>query len=177
VNTRERLQQEIESTRAEFHRLLDSLPEEALSLPSDNPAWNIRQVLYHIAIIPRYMIVEVVMIRRQVWLYQLLPRLIPKGLFDWLNARFTRLGARRMSRQQLADVYDQSYSASLRALASVDDADFGKSLYYPLWDPLLAGDVTVEYLFGYIKRHFDSHAAQIEKAIAYTIETPKTGSA
>ena len=176
MNTRERLQQEIESTRAALHRLLASLPEEALSLPSDNPAWNIRQVLYHIAIIPRYMIVEVVMIRRQVWLYQLLPRLISKGLFDWLNAHLTRLGARRMSRQQLAEAYDRSYRASLRALASVDDADFDKSLYYPLWDPLLAGDVTVEYLFGYIKRHFDSHAAQIEKAITSTIETPKTGS-
>jgi hypothetical protein len=165
VNTRERLQQEIESTRVAFHRLLDSLPEEALSLPSDNPAWNIRQVLYHIAIIPRYMIVEVVMIRRQIWLYQLLPRLIPKGLFDWLNARLTRVGARRKSRQDLAEEYDRSYRAAFQALDSVDDADFDKSLYYPLWDPLLAGNVTVEYLFGYIKRHFDSHAAQIEKAI------------
>jgi len=109
VKARERLQQEIESTRAAFHGLMDSLSEEALSLPSDNPAWNIRQVLYHIAIIPRYMIVEVVMIRRQVWLYQLLPRLIPKGLFDWLNARLTRLGAGRKSRQDLAEVYERSY--------------------------------------------------------------------
>ncbi|MEZ4860331.1 MAG: DinB family protein [Caldilineaceae bacterium] len=165
MKTRERLRQEIESTRAAFHRLLDSLPEEALSLPSDNPAWNIRQVLYHIAIIPRYMIVEVVMIRRQVWLYQLLPRLIPKGLFDWLNVRITRLGARGKSRWQLAEVYDRSCRASLRALASVDDADFDKSLFYPLWDPLLAGNVTVEFLFGYIKRHFDSHAAQIESVV------------
>ncbi|MEZ4709347.1 MAG: DinB family protein [Caldilineaceae bacterium] len=164
MKTRERLRQEIESTQAAFHRLLDSLPEEALSLPSDNPAWTIRQVLYHIAIIPRYMIVEVVMIRRQVWLYQLLPRLIPKGLFDWLNVRITRLGARK-SRRQLAEVYDRSCRASLQALDSVDDADFGKSLFYPLWDPLLAGHVTVEFLFGYIKRHFDSHAAQIESIV------------
>lgn len=164
MNTRELLQQEIESTRAEYHRLLDSLPEEALSLPSDNPAWDIRQVLYHIAIIPRYMIVEVVMIRKQVWLYQLLPRLIPRSLFDWLNARLTRLGARGKSRQNLAEVYDRSYKAALQALDSVNDEDFDKSLYYPLWDPLLAGDVSVEYLFGYIKRHFDSHTAQIQKA-------------
>jgi hypothetical protein len=165
MNTRERLQQEIESTRAAYHRLLDSIPEEALSMPSDNPAWNIRQVLYHIAIIPRDVIVEVVMIRRQVWLYKLLPRLIPKSLFDWLNVHVTRLGARGKSRQDLAEAYDRSYRASLKALDSVGDADFDKSLYYPLWDPLLAGDVTVEYLFGYIKRHFDSHAAQIEKAV------------
>jgi hypothetical protein len=45
VNTCERLREEIESTRSAFHRLLDAIPEESLSLPSDNPAWNIRQVL------------------------------------------------------------------------------------------------------------------------------------
>lgn len=73
MDARERLRQEIEDTRLAFHRQLESLPEEALLLPSSNPAWNAGQVLYHIAIIPRYMIVEVVMIRRQIWLYQVLP--------------------------------------------------------------------------------------------------------
>ena len=165
VNTCERLREEIESTRSAFHRLLDSIPEEALSLPSDNPAWNIRQVLYHIAIIPRYVIVEVVMIRKQVWLYQLLPRLIPKALFDWLNARMTRFGARGLTRQRLAEMYDQSCRAALKALDTVPEEDFGKSLNYGFWDPLLAGDVTIEYLFGYAKRHFDSHTAQIQKAV------------
>jgi hypothetical protein len=165
LNTRERLQQEIEATRMAYYGLLDSIPEAALSRPSDNPAWNVRQVLYHIAIIPRYIIVDVVAIRRQVWLYMLLPRLISKGLFDWLNARMTRLGARGMTRQRLAKTYDESCRAALRALASVPDADFDRHLYYPLWDPLLAGEVTLEYLFGYVKRHFDSHAAQIEKAL------------
>lgn len=70
-----------------------------------------------------------------------------------------------MSRQRLAETYDRSYQASLRALASVPATDFNKHLDYPLWDPLLTGEVTVEYLFGYIKRHFDSHAAQVENVI------------
>ncbi len=165
MDTRERLRQEIEATRVAFHQLLDSIPEAALSQPSDNPAWNIRQVLFHIAIIPRYMIVEVVMIRKQVWLYELLPRLIPKRLFDELNARMTRLGARGMTRQRLAEAYDQSCQAAFRALNTVPEADFDKHLNYPLWDPLLYGDVTIEYLFGYIKRHFDSHKAQVVKAL------------
>jgi hypothetical protein len=165
VNTRERLQQEIEATQVAFHYLLDSIPEEALSLPSGNPAWNIRQVFYHIAIPPRYIFVEAQMIRRQIWFYLLLPRLIPKSLFDWLNANLTRLGARRMTRQRLAEEYDRSCKAALQALDAIPDADFDKHFYYPLWDPLLAGDVTVEYLFGYIKRHFDSHEAQIEEAL------------
>lgn len=165
MNTRECLRKEIEDTRLAYHHLLDAIPEAALSLPSDNPSWNIRQVLYHIAIIPRYMIVEVVMIRRQVWLYPLMIRLIPNGLLDWLNARMTRFGARGLARRQLAEIYDRSCQAALNALGTVPDADFRKRLNYPLWDPLLTGDVTVEYLFGYIKRHFDSHAAQIEKAV------------
>ena len=132
MNTRDRLRQEIETTQAAFHRLLGAIPEAALSLPSENPAWNIRQVLYHIAVIPRYMIVEVSMVRRQVWLLPVLPRLIPKALFDWLNVRLTRLGARGMTCQRLAELYDQSCQAALRALDSVPDADFGKSFFIHL---------------------------------------------
>lgn len=165
MDTRERLRQEIEATQVAYHCLLDSIPEEALSRPSDNPAWNIRQVLYHIAIIPRFAIIEVVMIRKQVKIYMLLPRLIPKDLFDWLNAHMTRLGARGMTRRRLAKTYDKPCSAVLRALDSVPDADFNKHLFYPLWAPLLAGEVRLEYVFGYVKRHFDSHAAQVEKAL------------
>jgi hypothetical protein len=165
METRERLIQEIEETRMAFYSLLNSVPEEAFSLPSDNPAWDIQQVFYHIAIVPRYIDFEVQMIRRQVRAYQLVPRLVPKRLFDWLNARLTRIGARGMTRQRLGKVYEQSYRAALHSLDKVADEDFEKSLVYPLWDPLLAGEVTVAYLFGYIKRHFDSHAAQIEKAL------------
>ncbi len=132
MNTCEPLRAEIESTRSTFHRLLNSIPEEVSSLPSGNPAWNIRQVLYHIAIIPRYVIVEVVMIRKQVWLYQLLPRLIPKALFYWLNACLTRFGARGLTRQRLAKIYDQSCRAALKALNTVPEEDFGMSLFFRL---------------------------------------------
>lgn len=165
MNTRERLRQEIEATHLEFHRLLDSIPEEAYSLPSDNPAWTIGQVLYHMSLAPRFMILDVQMIGGQRWIYRLVPRLVPKSLFNWLNARLTRYGARKITRQFLAQEYDQAHEAVLRALDSLSDADFARSLPYPDWDPLLSGEVTMEYLFGYIKRHFDSHAAQIRKAI------------
>jgi len=36
----------MEETRLAFHQLLDSLPERALDLPSDNPAWTIGEVIY-----------------------------------------------------------------------------------------------------------------------------------
>jgi len=161
MKTREHLRQEIEETHQAFHRLLDSIPEEAYALPSDNPAWTIGQVLYHMSLAPRFMILDVQMIGGQRWLYQQVPKLVPKRLFDWLNARLTRYGARNISRQFLADEYDRAHSAVLRVLDTLSEADLVKSLPYPDWDPLLSGEVTMEYLFGYIRRHFDSHANQI----------------
>jgi hypothetical protein len=165
VNTRDRLHQEIEATRLAFHGLLDSISEDNYYLPSDNPAWTVGQVLYHMSLAPRFMILDAQMIGRQRWIYRLIPRIFPKRLFDWLNAHLTRFGARKLSCQLLGEEYDRGHSATLRALDSLSEADFAKSLPYPDWDPLLTGEVTMEYLFGYIKRHFDSHAEQIEKGI------------
>ena len=41
--------------------------------------------------------------------------------------------------------------------------DFGVD--YPDWGPLLAGHVTLERLFHYIKLHFVSHAGDIRQAL------------
>jgi hypothetical protein len=53
MSTREELRQEIEATKIESHKLLNSVPVEAYDLPSDNPAWTIGEVLYHMSIAPR----------------------------------------------------------------------------------------------------------------------------
>jgi hypothetical protein len=45
------------------------------------------------------------------------------------------------------------------------EADFQKSVVYPAeFVSELAGEVTVERLFRYVKEHFDIHAEQINKA-------------
>lgn len=165
MTTHDCLRQEIEDTRQAFHRLLDSIPDEAFSLPSDNPAWTVGQVLYHMSIAPRMMILDVQMISGQRWIYRLLPLLVPKRLFDWLNVRLTRRGARRVSRQFLSKEYDRAHNTAVGALDALPEADLSKSLVYPNWDPLLSGEVTLEYLFGYVRRHFESHAAEIINAI------------
>jgi len=162
--TRERLHQEIEATQQAFHSLLDSLPDGAFSQPSSNPAWTIGQVLYHMSIAPRLMILDVQMISGKRWIYRLLPYLMPKRVFNWLNVRLTRYGARHITRQFLSDEYDRAHTTILQVLDTLSEADFAKSLPYPDWDVLLSGEVTMEYLFGYIKRHFDSHKIQIEDA-------------
>jgi hypothetical protein len=166
MDNRQRLREEIEATRQAYHRLLDSIPEQAYALPSTNPAWNVGQVLYHMSIAPRLMVLDVQMIGGQRWIYRLVPKIIPRRLFDWLNTHLTRYGARRISQAFLAQEYDQAHAATLRALDALNEADLAQSMPYPDWDPLLTGEVTMEYLFGYIRRHFDSHADQILKAIA-----------
>ncbi|MBN1438757.1 MAG: DinB family protein [Anaerolineales bacterium] len=165
TGARNRLGREMEDTRLAFHRLLDSIPDQSFSLPSGNPAWTIGQVLYHMSLAPRFMVLDVQMIGGQRWIYRLVPKLIPRRLFDWLNARLTRWGAGNPSRQFLAAEYDRAHTAVTTVLDSLSEMDLAKRLPYPDWDPLLTGEVSMEYLFGYVKRHFDSHAAQIRRAL------------
>jgi len=164
-DTRERLRREIEDTRLAFHRLLESVPDKAFSLPSANPAWTVGQVLYHMSLAPRFMVLDVQMIGGRRWLYRIVPRIFPKRLFDWLNARLTRLGAGKSSREFLAAEYDRASATILKVLESLSAEEFNKHMPYPDWDPLLTGEVSMEYLFGYVKRHFDSHAGQIRQAL------------
>jgi hypothetical protein len=141
--------------------LLESIPEKAYALASENPAWTIGEVLYHMIVAPRFLIKDVKMILGQNWLYRLVPIIIPRKFFDWLNKHLTRYGARTVSRGSLSVEYAKAHEAALKALTSVDDQDFEKSLYYPDWDPLLTGKVNLAKLFHYIKLHFDSHSQEL----------------
>lgn len=160
---------EIEETHLRFHQLLATIPDDAFHHPSNNPAWTIGELLYHMSIAPRFMVADVKLILKRPFLLKLLPKIFPEALFHWLNARLTRFGARNLSRQFLADEYDDAHARILQTFLTLDEADLHKSVRYPNWDPLLAGDITIAYLFGYIKRHFDSHAADIQTILAKTI--------
>ncbi|RPJ49331.1 MAG: hypothetical protein EHM21_07155 [Chloroflexi bacterium] len=163
MTIREVLHQEIEATKIEFHTLLNSIPVNTYKLPSDNPAWTVAEVLYHMSIAPRFLGKDVKMIMRQNWLYRLIPIIFPKRLFDRLNKELTRFGARNATPHFLAQQYDRAHAAALKALAEVGDEDFEKCFYYPTWDPLLSGEVSLERLFHYVKVHFDSHAEQLRR--------------
>jgi uncharacterized damage-inducible protein DinB len=167
MEIREQLRNEIEDTWTAFHQLLDSLPDETFTLPSGNPAWTIGEVLYHMSLAPRFLISDVRIITGQSWITRLLPVLMPTRLFNWLNKVLTRYGARQLSRQFLAQEYDRAHTSTLQALDSVSDDDFSLRVFYPDWDPLLSGEVTLERLFHYVKNHFDAHAAQINQVIKH----------
>ena len=161
MSIREELYTEINATKDAFHKLLERVPVEAYNLPSGNSAWTVSEVLYHMSIAPRMLGKDVKMITGQNWIYRLIPIIMPKKVFDWLNKNLTRYGARNSTPEFLAKEYDKAHKATIDALAEVDDADFEKKLYYPDWDPLLSGEVTLERLFHYVRVHFDSHVEQI----------------
>jgi len=55
MTMREGIRQEIEASRTAFHELLNSIPDETFSLFSNNPAWTIGEVLYHLSLAPRFL--------------------------------------------------------------------------------------------------------------------------
>ncbi|MCL4872379.1 MAG: maleylpyruvate isomerase N-terminal domain-containing protein [Anaerolineae bacterium] len=165
MSIRDDLRREIEETRTAFHRLVDEVPEEALSRPSDNPAWTIGEVLYHMSLAPRLMVADVSMITGERQAYRLLPKLIPQALFDWVNKVYTRSKGRNLSHRELIEAYDQATVKILQVLESVGKEDFEKRAVYPGWDPLLAGEVTLAQLFHYVKAHFEVHEGQIRHLI------------
>lgn len=170
MSPRQALLEEMEKTLEAYRSLLKVIPPEALDMPTANPAWNVREVLYHMSLAPRFMLTDVRIItaytRQHRWLYRAMELLVPKSLFDWLNQSYTRLGARNASLHSLAREYERAHQLAIRALAEVADDQFGTSLQYPDWDPILSGAVTVERLFHYVKDHYEAHAAELREIAA-----------
>lgn len=152
----EQIRIELEFTRGAFHGLLDEISVEDLTKPSLNPAWNIKEMLYHLSLAPRNLPSDVRLIRHLKWV----PK-FPAGPFNRLNVYITRRGARNATKDSLAIAYDQAHARTIQALESVKDKEWEYVVNYPDWDPLLGGNMTLEGLFHYIKVHFESHASDI----------------
>ena len=165
MSVKDDLRVEMLETREAFHRLLAGIPDEAFSRPSDNPAWTIGEVLFHMSLAPRFVVTDLRFIISRAWLGKVFATLVPVSLFNRLNEFFTRYGSRGLNRRFLAEQYDQAHERALKSLEMIEEADFQKSLRYPGYDSLLSGSVTVERLYRYLKLHFEAHAAQIRESL------------
>ncbi|MEP7136046.1 MAG: DinB family protein [Chloroflexota bacterium] len=164
MGLKEELAQQMESTRQNFHHLLDSIPEALYVHPSDNPAWTIGDVLYHITLGPPAIRVEVWMIRHASWLFKYFLNDTTSKIFNWGNALFAQQ-PKRITRQSLIKAYEAGHAGLMSRLRRVREADFEKSVIYPeSFVSELAGVVTIERLFRYVTLHFDVHAKQIKVA-------------
>ena len=165
MGLKEELTRDLESTRQNFHHLLDSVPEALYVHPSENPAWTIGDVLYHITLGPIAIRFEIWMIRNTPWLFSFALNDLTSRIFNWGNALFARR-PKRITRQLLIKAYEGGHAGLISSLNRVRDADFGKSVNYPeAFVSELAGVVTIERLLRYVTLHFDVHANQIETAL------------
>ena len=165
MTIKDELRVELIETCAAYHAFLAEIPDQAFSQPSDNPAWTIGEVLYHMSLAPRFMTTDLKMIMSRPRLARVFATLVPQSVFDRLNDWYTRYGARKLNRSFLSEQYDNAHRRVLNSLETVQEEDFQKSMLYPGYDPILAGDVTVERLYHYIKLHFEEHASQIRKSL------------
>jgi hypothetical protein len=153
---REAIRKELETTKARFHQLLQSIPEGDLTRKSTNPAWTVAQVLYHMSVALRFLPSDIALIRRS----GRMPK-PPAFVFHTFNVWLARWGARKASHDSLAAQYDQAHARTVEALESIEEDEWQKGADYPGWDPMLEGHVTIEELFHYPTRHFEAHAQEI----------------
>lgn len=166
MGLKEDLAQELEATRQNFHHLLDSMPETLYAHPSDNPAWTVGDVLYHITLGPIAIRLEIWMIRKAPDLIQFALNDTTSKIFNWINVPFARRG-QRINRQRLIKAYEAGHAGLMSSLRRVREEEFSKAVNYPAaFVSELAGVVTVERLFRYVKLHFDVHVGQIRAAAA-----------
>jgi hypothetical protein len=165
MSIKEDLASELESTRREYLQLVESVPEELYGNPSANPAWTIGNVLYHITLGPPAIRTEIWMIRHASWLFSAFLNNWTSVVFNRGNALFAR-HPKRITREILFRSYEHGHAGLMTSLRRMEEADFSKSARYPAsFVPELAGVVTVERLFRYIRLHFEVHARQIRERL------------
>lgn len=168
ITNRQQILSELQTSRAAFHQLLDSLSSEDFYEPSLNPGWTNGEILVHMTF--GFIIVNILLPMARVW------GKLPKGSSKWfawlLNAFtgpfnwFNELGARGQgkifNRDRVGKVYDQAYFSLLRKINSIKEHEWQRGMYYPTkWDPNFSEFMTVERLFRYPVTHFNFHLTQI----------------
>lgn len=165
MSLKEELAREMEDTRRDFHHLLESVPEALYNHPSDNPAWTVGDVLYHITLGPPALLFEMWMIRRTGWLYQALLNDLTSSIFNRVNALFARR-SKRITRHSLIRAYEAGHAGMMSSLKRIREDELKKSIIYPKsFIAELAGEVSIERIYRYVREHFEIHSEQILKAL------------
>jgi hypothetical protein len=121
-------------------------------------------ILFHITLGPQALALEVWLTLYARGIYQLAMRYFPSRTFNRLNAWFGNR-KRRISRQGLIKAYGQSHAVIKSRLRRVREEDLAASVVYPVdYVSDLAGEVSVERLFRYVKGHFEAHERELKIA-------------
>ncbi len=158
------LEVQLEDTHRRFIELVNSIPEEKYSLPTDNPAWTVGDILFHITLGPTALALEVWMLTHAPGLFGFVMRNFPSRFFNSVNAWFGRGQSRRVSRQGLLKAYGKAHTAIKSELRRTREEDLVKMVVYPPdFVSDLTGEVTPERLFRYVTGHFEEHERALRR--------------
>ena len=158
------LEQELDETHRRFVALVESIPESEYPLPTDNPAWTVGDILFHITLGPRALALEAWMTIHATGLYNLLMRHFPSRFFNSVNAWFGSGRSQRVSRQRLLKAYGKAHAVIKSRLRRAREEDLLITAVYPLdYVSDLKGEVSVERLFRYVTGHFEEHERALRK--------------
>lgn len=160
--TKLELEQQLEETHERFIALVESIPETDYDLPTNNPAWKVGDILFHITLGPRALAVEIWLTIHARGAYNFAMRHFPSRLFNRINAWFGSGRSERVNRQVLLKAYGQAHAVIKSELRRAREDDLVKTAIYPLdYVSDLKGEVSVERLFRYVTGHFDEHEAAL----------------
>jgi len=166
MTVKESMLAELEQTRGEFLRLLESVPEADYAKQSGNEAWTVGEVLHHITLGPLAIAFEAWMILHARGLFQLAMNILPSRMFNRVNAWFARRDKRRLTRSGLAKNYETGHAALRSVVRRARGENLTRSVTYPQeFVAELAGEVSVERLVRYAKGHVEVHAGQIRAGL------------
>lgn len=148
---------ELENAKTAYHELLTEVPGPAWEKPSGNPAWNIRQMMYHITIALRLLPQDVRFIRRG---SRLKP---PAWLFNWFNKWYNRWGARGHTKTSLAAAYDRNHETALALLGELSDEELLLAAEYPdIGGNMSGGRRTIADIYLYAAAHVAEHTPDVK---------------
>lgn len=163
--TKQELEQQLDETHRRFIALVESIPEANYSLPTDNPAWTVGDILFHITLGPRALALEIWLTIHARGAYNFAMQHFPSRVFNSVNAWFGQGRSERVSRQSLLKAYGQAHAVIKSRLRRTREEDLVKSVVYPAdFVSDLAGEVTPERLFRYVTGHFEAHQKAISRS-------------
>lgn len=151
--TREAIRAELETTRTQYHELRNSLSDQDWNKKSANPAWNVRQLMWHLAWAGGFTVDGVESCRKgKGWNP-------PNLIADRANTLITRIGARGATRQSVGEKYDEAHQKVISCLDGVQDAEWQKRAR------VFSRDMTIEKTFRDMVEHFKEHEGDIKKGL------------
>ena len=167
---REEIIKELETARANFQLLLDSLSEKDFQKQSLNPGWTNGEILAHMTF--GFIVINVLLPMARMW--GRLPKGSSKwfawllnsftGIFNWFNMLGARGQGKVFTKNRIGKIYDLVYLSLLKKVKSIKDNEWEHGMYYPTkWDSNFDEFMTLEKLFHYPITHFNFHMGQVAR--------------